>query len=328
MSFAYPYLLLLLLLLPPLWLLLRGSDVSPRRRFVPELYRKMVRPGGGLSRRSRRALLFAALALGVIALARPFIDRGEIEVRRESTDLVVAFDISRSMFADDVYPNRLALAKRKFADLLRAMKDTRIAVIGFSSRAFLVAPLTRDYESLRYLVDHMGLDYVSLRGTDMLAPLEVTQNLLAERPKKALLIFTDGGEGSDFSKEIAYAKRHGITVYIYGIGTRKGGIMRLENGDVVRDANGEVVITRFNPAIRTLAEATGGAYMPFSLRSGDISALADRIRRGLEATEAKEERLRDRKELFVYPLAAAILLFMAAMTSLPRRRTAERGGGR
>ncbi len=328
MSFEYPYLLLLLGLLPPLWFLLRGGDLSPQKHFVPELYRKMVLPGGGLSRRSRRALLFGSLALGVIALARPYIDRGEIRVRQETTDLVVAFDISRSMFADDIYPNRLAFAKRKFFDLLGAMRDTRIAVIGFSSRAFLVAPLTSDYESLRYLVDHMGADYVSLRGTDLLAPLEVTRNLLRHRPDKALLIFTDGGEKSDFGREIDYAKRHGIKVYIYGVGTPKGGVMRDENGGVVRDAKGDVVITRINPAIGKLAEATGGVYLPFSLRTGDITRLAELIRSGLRASEAKEERLRDRKELFYYPLAAALLLFVVAMTSIPGRKGAMGGGVR
>jgi len=81
-------------------------------------------------------------------------------------------------------------------------------VVGFSSRAFLVAPLTADYESLKYLVDHMGMGYVSLKGTDIGAPLQVAENLLKDRKRKALLIFTDGGDKRDFSEEISYAKEH------------------------------------------------------------------------------------------------------------------------
>ncbi len=320
MSFVYPELLLLIFLLPPLWYLTGGGENELKRRFSPELYKKMRIAGGGLSRSGRRALLLGAVALGIVALARPVIEKGEIRVGGETTDLVVAFDISRSMFANDLYPNRLEMAKRKFHDLLGYMKDTRIAVIGFSSRAFLVAPLTRDYSSLRYLVDHMGLDFVSLKGTDMMAPLEVASDLLKERKSKALLLFTDGGDAKDFSEEIAYAKAHGITIFIYALGTKKGGIMKLEDGSVVRDANGDAVVTHLNPAISALASATGGLYMEYSLRSGDMRALASAIRASLETQKSKERTIKDRKELFYYPLATALLLYFASLFSLPSRR--------
>ena len=329
MSFVHPVLLISLLLLPVVWFVLRSGEDSLKRKFAPELYKKMIAAGSGLSRDTRRAVLLAAVALAIVALARPVIDKGEIKTSGETTELVVAFDISRSMFADDIYPNRFEMAKRKFHDLLKSMTDTRIAVIGFSSRAFLVAPLTEDYDSLNYLVDHMGLDFVSLKGTDMNAPLEVTAKLLKNRDKKALLIFTDGGDAKDFSEEIAYAKRHGITVFVYAIGTPKGGVMKMEGGNVVRDSKGEVVITRLNPAVRELAEATGGVYMDFSLHSGDMKVLASKIRSRLAAEKSKEEVIRDREELFYYPLAAAVLLFLVSFFSLPaggRRGTTGKKG--
>ncbi len=328
MSFVYPELLLWILPLPLLWFALRGKEDSLKRWFSPELYEKMRVAGEGLSKEARRALLLCAAAFAIVALARPVIDRGEIEVKTEAGDLVVAFDISRSMFADDLYPNRFEMAKRKFNDLLDHMGDTRIAVVGFSSRAFLVAPLTRDYASLKYLVDHMGLGFVSLRGTDMMAPLEVTSDLLKDRKRRALLLFTDGGDSKDFSKEIAYAKAHGIRVFVYVLGTRKGGVMRLENGGVVRDSSGEVVITRLNPAVKELAEATGGVYRKFSLRSGDMKRFASEIVGRLTKERQKESRIEDREELFYYPLMAAIALYLASLFSLPvvgRDRESKRG---
>ncbi|BBG65965.1 TPR domain protein in aerotolerance operon [Hydrogenimonas sp.] len=327
MSFEYPYLLALLLLLPPLWFVAKGGGDSLGRRFAPELYRKMVAGGGGLSREKRRALMLFSAAFAIIALARPVIDRGEIKIAGSVRDLAVAFDISRSMFADDIYPNRLEMAKRKFRDLLDSLKDTRVAVIGFSSRAFLVAPLTADYESLKYLVGHMGADYVSLKGTDMMAPLEVTGKLLGNRAEKGLLIFTDGGDDRDFSKEIDYAEKHGIKVFIYALGTKKGGVMRLPNGGVVRDGNGDVVITRLNPSVRELAEATGGVYLTYSSSSSDMKRLAARIESALGAARTEERTLRNRLELFYYPLALAVLLFLTASTSLPRAGRAAAGGG-
>jgi Ca-activated chloride channel family protein len=317
MDFMYPYLLISIILLIPLWLMTERSGSDLRRRFTPELYKKMVARGGGMSRRSRRAILLTAVALGIVALARPVIEKGEIKIRESTIDLVVAFDISRSMFANDVFPNRFELAKRKFSDLLDHMKNARIGVIGFSSRAFLVAPLTRDYASLKYLVTHMGFDYVTLKGTDMMAPLEVTENLLKEKKSKALLIFTDGGDKRDFSKEIAYAKKHGITIFVYAIGTEKGGIMKFDN-DVVRDDKGNVVITRLNPAVEKLATETGGVYMPFSFSSSDMARLAEAIHDRLEPTETKEQVIKEQEELFYYPLMLAIFLFILANASLPR----------
>jgi Ca-activated chloride channel family protein len=317
MQFLYPYVLFLLLLIPVLWIFLGKSKDALKNYFTPELYEKMVAKGGGMSRRSRQALLLASLALGIVALARPVIDNGEIKVKSETTDLVVAFDISRSMFADDVYPNRFSLSQRKFFDLLESLKDTRIAVIGFSSRAFLVAPLTSDYASLRYLVKNMGLDYISLKGTDMMAPLEVTKNLLKNRTKKALLIFTDGGDKKDFSKEIDFAKREGIKVFIYAVGTDKGGVMKVGR-DVVRDENGDVVITHLNRAVKSLAESSGGVYKEFSFKSGDMMELATIIKKSLSSSKVKEDVIRDRKELFKIPLMLAIVLFLMSFSSLPK----------
>jgi len=325
MELLYPSVLLLIPLLLPLWFLTDRKEGDLRRRFTPELYRKMVARGGGLSRRSRRALLLGAMALGIVALSRPVIEKGEITVKESTIDLVVAFDISRSMFADDVFPNRFELAKRKFFDLLDHMKNARIGVIGFSSRAFLIAPLTRDYASLRYLVKHLGLDYVSLRGTDMMAPLEVTADLLKEKKRKALLLFTDGGDMKDFSKAADFAKRQGITVFVYAIGTEKGGVMKLENG-VVRDDRGNVVVTRLNPAVSKLAEATGGLYMPFSFRSDDMARLARVIESTLEPSDVKERSIKEREELFYYPLAAAMLLFWLSLISLPERLAGSGAG--
>ncbi|WP_300364732.1 VWA domain-containing protein [Hydrogenimonas sp.] len=324
MTLLHPEALLLLLLLPALWLLTSKGGDALRRKFAPDLYKKMVTSGGGVSRRTRRALLLLAMALGIVALARPVIDRGEIKVREQNVDLVVAFDISRSMFANDIYPNRFELAKRKFFDLLDDLKQTRVGVIGFSSRAFLIAPMTRDYASLKYLVKQMGFDYVTLKGTDMMAPLEVTENLLKEKKEKALLLLTDGGDKKNFSEEIAYAKSRGIRVFVYAVATEKGGVMKLDGG-VVRDRNGNVVVTRLNPAVAALAEKTGGVYMRFSLGKGDMARLAEEIRRRLTPEESKESVIHDREELFYYPLAAATLLFLLSGTSLPRRERTVRG---
>lgn len=318
MSFMYPYVLALLLLIPFLWMFVKKDRDDLKNYFTSELYKKMVAKNSGLNKRSRKIILLISLAFVIIALARPNIDNGAIKIKRRVANLVVAFDISRSMFANDVYPNRFELAKRKFSSLLDSLKNSQVGVIAFSSKAFLVSPLSDDYLSLKYLVNHIGFDFVSLRGTNFMAPLEITDNLLKNSNQKALLIFTDGGDQIDFKKEIAYAKTHNIKVFIYAIGTKKGGIMKIGNS-VVRDRDGNIVITRLNPIIESLAKDSGGVYEEFSFSQNDMRELANVIEKRVNSSKVKESVIRDRIELFEIPLAIAMTLFLVSFSSLPKR---------
>ncbi len=321
MSFHNPQLLwLLLLILPMVWMLKQGK--SPLERiFNPRILEKIRVPRSGLSGKVRSIFMIVAFALAVVAVARPQIDRGEIKVKSSFVNVVVGFDISRSMFADDVYPNRFEFAKRKFDHFLKYLKNTKVALIGFSSRSFLIAPLTEDFHSLKFLTKNLGLEYLNLRGTSIMSALEAANNLFENQDKKVLVLFTDGGDETDLSKEIAYAKEHHITVFIYAIGTKKGGVIKTKNG-VLKDARGDIVIVRRNDAIKKLALETGGAYMVYSLKNDDVKSLAEIIQSKFKAKLQEETTIKNREELFYYPLAAAVLFLFTAFFSLPRRSVA------
>ncbi len=321
MSFHNPQLLwLLLLILPMVWILKQGK--SPLERiFNPRILEKIRVPHSGLSGKVRSIFMIVAFALAVVAVARPQIDRGEIKVKSSFVNVVVGFDISRSMFADDVYPNRFEFAKRKFDHFLKYLKNTKVALIGFSSRSFLIAPLTEDFHSLKFLTKNLGLEYLNLRGTSIMSALEAANNLFENQDKKVLVLFTDGGDETDLSKEIAYAKEHHITVFIYAIGTKKGGVIKTKNG-VLKDAKGDIVIVRRNDAIKKLALETGGAYMVYSLKNDDVKSLAQIIQSKFKAKLQEETTIKNREELFYYPLAAAVLFLFTAFFSLPRRSVA------
>jgi len=265
-------------------------------------------------------LLIAAFAMGVIALARPVIDHGDVKVKASLIDIVVGIDISRSMFANDIYPTRFDLAKKKFSEFLGDLQNAKVALIGFSSRGFLIAPLTEDYNSLRFLMKNMGADQLRLRGTNIITPLEVASELFKKEKKKALLLFTDGSDQKSFEKEIAYAKAHDITVFVYNIGTKKGGVIKDKNG-VLKDSHGDIVVVKRDDAIKTLALKSGGAYLNASLKKDDIRQLADAIRSRFKAEAKEESTIADKKELFYDPLLLAIILFLSAITSIPRRRS-------
>jgi len=286
--------------------------------FNAELLKKMQKKGSGFSKKTRLILLNIAFIFAVIALSRPVKDMGEIKVKSEFIDAVVAFDISKSMLAEDIYPNRLEFSKQKFYELLDNFNNARIGVIGFSSRAFLISPLTSDYSSLKYLVKNMNLDYVSLVGTDLLEPLKITQNLLKDSKQKALIIFTDGGDQTNFEKEISYAKENNIKVFIYAVATEKGSVIKDKRG-VIKDKKGDIVITKLNSKVKELAIKSGGSYMQYSLKKGDIKYLVDDIKSKFKATSKEQRVIKDTKELFYYPLLVSIVLIFMGLFSLPRR---------
>ena len=319
MLFKSPELLLFLLLLIPFSVMLFRKGASLSHYFDAAILKKLQLSESFLSPTFRNVLFLIASVLMITALARPYIDNGEIRVKSSTIDIMAAFDISRSMFANDVYPSRLALAKKKFQAFSRDFKEARIGVIGFSSRAFLISPLTEDFGTLDYLVKNMNLDTVTLRGTSVMSALEVTSDLLKESEKKALVLFTDGGDRSDFSKEIAYAKKHNIVVFVYNIGTKKGGIIPETNG-AMTDKKGDIVVVRLNEKIKALALQSGGAYMKYSLKTNDVGALAQAIKQRFSNKKEESSTIRDERELFYYPLSLALLLLGMTLYSIPSKR--------
>ena len=312
------YLWLLLLLLPLGFLIQQHRSVLEHYFDRQVLQQLRMQHQKSLSKRTRALLLLLSMALVIVALARPIINNGEIKVQSSDIDLMVGFDISHSMFAEDIYPNRFSFAKQKFYTLLEDLPQARIGVIGFSSQAFLISPLTKDRGSLRFLVENMKFDNMSLKGTDIMSALESTQRLVTENQRKALLLFTDGGDKEDYTQEINYAKEHHIVVFVYAIGTTKGGVIKTPQG-VLKDKEGNIVVVKLNEAIKSLAIESGGAYLKYSMKKDDIKILAQNIQAKFKSTQKQEKTIRDTQELFIYPLMLAIVLFLISISSLPRR---------
>ena len=317
--FLHVELLWTLFLLLPLFYFLKYSKKSYETLFNKDVLQKIRVKNRGFSKRARNILLIFSSFFIIIALARPVIDKGEIKVKSSFINVIAGLDISNSMFVNDIYPSRFALAKKKFDLFLKDMKNARVGVVGFSSQSFLVAPLSEDYHSLDFLVKNLNVSSMSLRGTDFMSALEAANDLYQTNQKKAFLIFTDGGDQSNFSKEIAYAKKHKIVVFVYAIGTDKGGVIKTKNGPLM-DKNGNIVIVKINENIKKLALQTGGAYMRSTLSRNDMSILSKAIKSRFKAKGSQINSIKDKKELFYYPLLLAILLFFMANFSLDWRK--------
>ena len=318
MHFLKPIYLLLLIVPLLLSIVSLSKSATIKRYFSDEMYKRLFQSNGGFSNKTRKILLIISLIFLSIALARPVLDKGEIKVNSRTFEMITAFDISKSMLVSDVYPNRLEFAKQKFNLLLDNLKNAQVGVIAFSSRAFLISPPTDDYASLKYLVKHMSYNYISIKGTNLMAPLESTNDLLKNQKQKILVLFSDGGDSKKLTKEIEYARSHNIKVFVYAVATKKGGVIKTKNG-VQKDSNGNIVISRLNSAIKRLAIESGGAYMEYSLNRDDMRYFAKVIEQKAKADKLESSVIKSYKELFYYPLIVAIVAFFMALFSLPRR---------
>ncbi|SMN02437.1 BatB [uncultured Candidatus Thioglobus sp.] len=231
------------------------------------------------------------------------------------SDLVVAIDMSASMLADDIYPNRFEFAKNKLLTNIDKLENVRIGLLGFASQTFLISPLSDDLGSLQFLIKNLRLDDINRKGTNFVGVIQAANDLLEKTNNKQLLLLTDGGEG-DFEVEINHANTYAIKIFIYDITTKKGGTINIE-GDVLKVDAGNIVIARENQNIKNLSKKTDGGYLKYSLNSEDLSSFINRFK---QQTSNKSISVKQFKELFYYPLALALLLLLMVFFSLPRRR--------
>jgi len=311
--------LFLLVLIVPFYLLIKNKKTNLDNIFSSIILDKIKLQNSGISNKTRSILLLGAFTFMVIALSRPIINNGKIKIKSSFVNVVVAIDMSRSMFANDIYPNRFEFAKKKFNTMLDDFKNSRISLIGFSNQTFLISPLTQDFHSLKFLTSNLNLNTMSLKGTDILNTLKTANELMKDQDKKILFLLTDGSDQKDFSKELQYAKDNHITIYIYGIGTKKGGVIKIGN-DVLKDKNGNIVVVRLNDNIKTLAIKSGGAYMSQTLQKDDIKLLINHIKNKFKAKQTKENFIKDKKELFIYPLIISFVLLFMGLFSFPNRK--------
>jgi Ca-activated chloride channel homolog len=321
MTFHWPHAFWLLLI--PLALLAR--DLLRRRTTAsahPKITPAEVRHSSLVIRHSAfqrggaprvRILLYLALATASVALARPQWGRLEEPVFDQAREIIIALDLSRSMLAEDVKPNRLERARLLITSLLERLKGERVGLIVFSGTAFLQSPLSSDYEILREFLPVLNPDYLPEGGTNYDALLDTTVTAFGASGSadRFLIILSDGEAQSDtWQKHLADLKTKGIRVLGLGIGTDAGSIIPDGQGAFVKDERGAVVLSKLTgDTLRQLAEKTDGRYTDASSWV-DLSALIESTVEQGRAGEFKETSRIRLAERFQWPLAAALALFL------------------
>ena len=316
--------LLWLLILPPLLLFLFAwlNRRAKRRleRFAPEqLLARLAKTRSNRLRNWKQLAFTAALALLLLALARPQLGIEPREVKRTGVDIMIALDGSYSMAAEDIAPNRLAKAKQEIGKLADAFEGNRIGLLVFAGESVIESPLTFDVTTFKLFLGAVGLNSVQRGGTDLSGAIRKGTALLigATAKSKALVILTDGEDNvGDPLGEAKKAAAEGIRIYTIGIGSGSAVPIpiRDEDGKLTgykKDKNGEIVRSRLNSQeLRDIALHTDALFVSASNGDLDLAPIIKSIS-NLEKSDITSTRFTSYVERFQLFLAgAALLLFL------------------
>ncbi|GMQ23496.1 hypothetical protein Aoki45_01780 [Algoriphagus sp. oki45] len=257
--------------------------------------------------------------LFLIAFAGPSIGNSFKEIQEEGKDIFIAVDLSQSMVATDILPNRLSRIQFELKELLKSFPSDRIGLIIFSTEAFMQLPLTYDQAVLNLYIDGLNIGLVPNLGTDLTTPLKMALDKFEkdesqEVKSKAVILISDGEHFGDDLDEVAdQMQENGIRVFSLGVGSEKGGEMPRGNGLVMDPNTGQPALTQLNrDPLQYLASETGGEYFEISDQAkemgGLISALSN-MKGGVSNTRMVETS----SNKYFYFLLAALALALVDM---------------
>jgi Ca-activated chloride channel family protein len=266
-------------------------------------------------------VLLVALALIIIAAAN--LRKQEITSRQKTVgiDVVIALDVSKSMWAEDVKPSRLDAAKQFINTLITRLDGNRVALVLFAGQAFLQMPLTSDISVARLYVSNASTDAVPVQGTVVGEALTLCQNSLdiKEKKSKAVVLISDGEDHDPKSTEVLQQlSDNGVTVYTVGVGSVQGApIMEPGASTYKVDMNGQTVVSKLNETeLMQIAQQTGGVYYHLD----DVQAVSNSITSVLNSMEKKAiENNGGAKQYasFYYVFALIALLILIAEIFIP-----------
>jgi Ca-activated chloride channel family protein len=256
-------------------------------------------------------------ALLVLAMAGPRWDFTDVELFRPGTNLVVLFDISRSMEVADVKPNRLSRARQEVEDLLNNNRGIRIGLIGFASVAHVISPITEDMNGIRRMLPALDTSLVQLQGSRLSYALDRAAELLAGQPQESvgsLLLVSDGDfDEPGLEQRMRVFADAGVRVHVLGVGTPEGdAVPGPKPGEPwIRDRQGKPVVSALNEAqLQALAQAGNGIYQRADYRDSDTGKILAEVRaQALPKTES-EAVTRIWNERFYWFAGLALLMLL------------------
>ncbi len=272
-------------------------------------------------------LILAAFTLGVFAIANLRSPKGMEKVNRNGIDIMIALDVSKSMLAQDVKPNRLDRAKQALGKLIDNLDNDRIGIVVFAGRAYLQMPLTGDHGAAKMYLSSASTEIVPTQGTVIADALKMCYSSFNSKEKKykAVVLISDGEDHDEGALKIAEQMTgEGIVINTVGIGSPQGSnIIDELTGEVKKDNNGATIITKLNEEeLKKIAEKGNGTYQLFTNTDDLVTKLNTQLG-SMDQRAVTEDSLVNYKNYFPYFLALALLLLIIELFVSERKRNAN-----
>jgi len=262
-------------------------------------------------------MLVLGISFLVISLVNPKMGSKLKTVKREGVDVVFALDVSKSMLAEDIAPNRLEKAKQIISKIIEKLGSDRVGVIIYAGNAYPLLPITTDHAAANMFLQNANPDMVSSQGTAINEALELAKTYYNndEQTNRFLIIMSDGEDHQQETKQMAQnLSNDGVKIYTVGVGTEKGGPipMRL-NGKMIgykKDRKGETVITKRQPEVLAeIADVANGRFIDGNFTEEPVKQLSEIIANA-QKNEFETKQFSDYKDQFQWFLGIAIVFLL------------------
>ncbi|MBQ7623572.1 MAG: VWA domain-containing protein [Bacteroidales bacterium] len=318
----YLWLLLAVPVIPVVYGILRAFRRRRIRAFGDEtLVRKLMPSWSGAKGWVRIILFDLAFMCLVLGAARPQMGARLKEHETKGAEIMICLDVSNSMLAEDYSPSRLDRAKLAISRVVDKLQGDRIGLVIFAGTSFVQLPITTDYVSAKLFLGSIGTGSVPVQGTAIGDAIYTAAKSFSAQSEKsrAIIVITDGENHEDDAVEAAReVASTGIKVYTIGVGSLRGQPIPV-NGELLKDSEGEIVVTRLDEGtLRKIASEGGGAYVHAGNEEFGLNPIIDDIKK-MEAEKYNSVVFEDFDEQFMYFLAAALALLAIEMLIGERR---------
>jgi Ca-activated chloride channel family protein len=267
-----------------------------------------------------------ALLMLVISLVNPKIGTELKTVKREGVDIVFAIDVSKSMLAEDIAPNRIIKSKRIVSELFNNLGSDRVGIIAYASTAIPVLPITTDFSSARMFLESLNTDMLSSQGTSIAEAINLSKNYFNDenQTNRVLCVISDGEDHEIQNNNLSdTAKEAGITIISIGVGSPNGAPIPIKENDIVKsykkDDKGEVVITKLNENIlKDMATQTGGIYFKGDNTNSVVSSIVDELKE-MDKQEFESKQFVSFKDQFQWFLFVGLFLIILDVVVFERK---------
>ena len=289
----YFYLFTTIPVIVVIFLLVFWWKKSTQKKFASSSLLLKLAPNVSVFKSMLKVLFFMlGISFLIIALVNPKIGTKLKTVKREGVDVVFALDVSKSMLAEDIAPNRIEKSKQLVTQIINNLASDRIGIIAYAGQAYPQLPITTDYASAKMFLQNMNTDMLSSQGTAIADAIEMATTYFndEEQTNRILVIISDGEDHSDNAIATAtLAAEKGIKIFTIGVGKTEGGPIPIKYNGIIesykKDQNGETVITKLNETVLSeIAANTNGFY----LNGSNTQQVVDEVKKNLLAMDKKE----------------------------------------